>query len=57
VSDTRYELAAYIGPCTQEEAEELAEAILNLPEFDAVGGAVGMRRVDPDDPLFAEAVA
>jgi hypothetical protein len=40
---TRYEVSLYIGPCSQEEAEALMEAITDLPEAHAVGaGAVGL---------------
>jgi hypothetical protein len=52
----RYEISSFIGPCTEEEAIALAEAILELPEHKAVGGGgVGMARVADDDPLFADA--
>lgn len=51
----RYEVGFYIGPCTEEEATALAHAILDLPEFRAVGGgAVSTDIVADDDPLFAD---
>jgi hypothetical protein len=40
---TRYEVTLYIGPCTEDEAETLMDAIIDLPEARAVGaGAVGL---------------
>ncbi len=36
--EVRFDIGFYIGPCTEEEATALAEAILDLPEFKAVGG-------------------
>ena len=53
MSDTRYELSAYIGPCDRDEAERLAEAILEEPAVIAVG----VRPVAEDDPRYTEAVA
>lgn len=35
---TRFDLGFYIGPCTEEEAQDLVDAILDLDEFRAVGG-------------------
>jgi hypothetical protein len=52
VSETRYELSAYLGPCTRDEAEKLAEMILEEPTVIAVG----VRPVAEDDPRYAEAV-
>ncbi len=52
----RYEVSFFIGPCEQGEAEALAEAIVDLPEFEAVGGGgVGLQRIAEGDPLFADA--
>jgi hypothetical protein len=54
MSDHRYDVGFYIGPCSEKEAEALAEAILDLPEFGAVGGGgVAMQIVTADDPNFA----
>lgn len=49
---SRYEVSFYIGPCDPAEAEKLALAILDLPEFQAAGGGgVGVARVDDDGVL------
>jgi hypothetical protein len=48
-TEHRYELSLFIGPCSEEERDALAGAILELPEFKAVGGgAVGMEEVSDD---------
>ncbi len=45
-------MSFYIGPCDPAEAEKLALAILDLPEFQAAGGGgVGVARVDDDGVL------
>ena len=51
-TNARYELSAYIA-CDRDEAERLAEAILE--ESSVL--AVGVRPVDETDPRYAEAVA
>lgn len=51
----RYEISMFVGPCTEDEATTLAERIMGLPEFKAVGGGgVGLTRIATDDPLFVE---
>lgn len=43
---SRYEVLFYIGPCSEDQATALCEAILELPEAKAVGaGGVGLERV------------
>jgi hypothetical protein len=40
----------FVGPCTADEAEALAEAIMDLPEFQNVyGGAVSISPASDDD--------
>lgn len=46
---TRYDVSCFIGPCTEAEAEALADRILGLPEFKAVGGG-GVSVVRVADP-------
>lgn len=44
--DARYEVSFFVGPDTEERVLALVEAIMDLPEFKAVGGgAVGMERL------------
>ena len=50
----RYDIGFYIGPCSEEEAVALADAILDLAEAKSVGaGGVGITELADDDPLFA----
>lgn len=52
---SRYEILTFIGPCSQEEAEALCDAILDLDEHKAAGGGgVGMSPVDDDHQFFAD---
>lgn len=45
----RFEISAYIGPCTEEQALELMDAIIDLPEAKAVGmGAIGLTPYEDD---------
>ncbi len=47
----RYEISATVGPCSEQEADALADAIVALPEAQRVGAAVGWTRLDtPEEP-------
>lgn len=55
MSDQRYVFTIHIGPCSEKDADALADAIIDLPEFGRVGGGgIGMRGVADDDPLFLD---
>lgn len=42
----RYEISFFIGECDKEEAENLVEVVMGLPEFKEVGGgAIGLKPV------------
>lgn len=46
----RFELEFFVGPCTVEEANDLADTLLELPEAKAVGiWAIGMHAVDDNN--------
>lgn len=55
MNDRRYEISTFIGPCAEKDADALCEAILDLPEFAAVGGG-GVSRTDvlDGDPAFTD---
>ena len=50
MESSRYELAFFIGPCSEAERDALAERILDLAEFKTVGGGgIGMTPVTEAD--------
>ena len=56
MTDQRYELSIIIGPCTEQQAHDLAAAILDLPEADVTGaGAVEIEPYPEDDERDADA--
>lgn len=50
MSERRYEIGFFIGPCSEQDAELLLDAILDLPEFrDVHGGGIGLAAVESEE--------